>query len=103
MVPTNTLFTRALSAPLDLIDELAKSNTPADLPQAVGQAFEEAFGDRESRSRVPFLTAKNAESLVGKTVRWRGMVQDNSVSRRRLEIITQSKSSHSRHSCPPFA
>lgn len=80
MVPTNTPFTRALTAPHELIDELSRDSATTDLPAAVAKAFADAFPDAEAKAKIPYLTTENATQLVGKTVRWIGMVQDNSVS-----------------------
>lgn len=80
MVPTNTPFTRALTAPHELIDELSRDSATTDLPAAVAKGFADAFPDAEAKAKIPYLTTENATQLVGKTVRWTAMVQDNSVS-----------------------
>lgn len=81
MVPTNTPFSLALSSPHALIQDifLRSRKSSEELPTAVSDEFRRAFPDSETRAKVPYLSRTNLHQLKGKTVRWKGMVQDNSM------------------------
>ncbi|CAO1619866.1 unnamed protein product [Sympodiomycopsis kandeliae] len=79
MVPTDTPFSVALSSPHELINDLARTTPKSDLHEAVSKAFQSAFTGEDALRKVPYLSTGNVESLIGKTVRWICMVQDNSL------------------------
>ncbi|PWN23211.1 hypothetical protein BCV69DRAFT_280823 [Microstroma glucosiphilum] len=81
MVPTNTPFALALSSPYSLIQDIftRSRKSSEEVPTAVSDEFRRAFPDSETRAKVPYLSRGNLQQLKGKTVRWKGMVQDNSM------------------------
>ncbi|CAO1631106.1 unnamed protein product [Parajaminaea phylloscopi] len=87
MVPTQTPFTRALSSPHELIDEIARGVASEELASAVRDAFKDAFAAPDAHQKIPFVRSDNIEQLIGKTVRWTGMIQDNSLGN---EIVLAS-------------
>lgn len=81
MVPTNTPFALALSSPHTLIQDIFSRSRKSseEVPTAVSDEFRRAFPDSETRAKVPYLSRNTLQQLKGKTVRWKGMVQDNSM------------------------
>lgn len=80
MVPSDTPFTLAMSSAHSIINDLLlRSPSDEDFAKSVSTTFRQAFPDRQLRCKIPYLTVHRVDESMGKIVRWKGMVQDNSL------------------------
>jgi hypothetical protein len=82
VVPVSQEFTRALTEPLEVIQELFEATSDRDaFTKRVHDHFNNLFDKDQTRAKVPFLTQATVldPCRSAQLVRWRCMVQDTSL------------------------